>query len=361
MNNSPSETNAFVNLQSMKKIFLGLVLFGVISFCQAQVLDSSKQYKTLSIAFYNIENLYDTIDSPNTSDSEFTPEGPKNWNTFKYYKKLDHVSEVIAQLGVNNGAPDILGLCEIENIQVLHDLVKTPKLKPHGYKIAHFDSPDERGVDVALIYKGDIFNLQSNKFLRLKLPEDSSFKTRDMILVSGKIENENFHFIVSHWPSRRGGEKRSRPKRIAAAALAKHSIDSILTTNPSDKVIFMGDLNDDPMSISVTKNMSSTHDINKMTEKSLYNPMHSFYKKGIGTLAWKDSWNLFDQMLLSKSLTGKNYKEYQYYGTKIFNEPFVRQYEGTFKGYPFRTFAGDTFLGGYSDHFPVYIILVKEK
>lgn len=344
----------------MKLILLSF--FCAFSLCSfAQSLDSSKKYQTISIAFYNIENLYDTIDSPNTSDEEFTPAGPKNWNTFKYYKKLDHMADVISQLGVNNNAPAVIGLCEVENRAVLEDLIKTEKLKKYNYKISHYNSPDVRGVDVALLYQPQYFQETSSKSITLTMPEDATFKTRDMLLVSGRIDNDDFHFMVAHWPSRRGGEKRSRHKRVAAAQLAKAYIDSIQKANPNSKIIFMGDLNDDPKSVSVTKYMNSISDKAQSNQNNLYNPMYSFYAKGIGTLAWRDSWNLFDQMLLSQPLVQNDYKTYQYYGTKIFNEPFIRQYEGTFKGYPFRTFAGDTFLGGYSDHFPVYILLVKEK
>lgn len=344
----------------MKMILLALFCaFGLD--LVSQTLDSSKKYQTISIAFYNVENLYDTIDSPNTSDTEFTPGGPKNWDTFKYYKKLDHLADVISQLGVHNQAPTIIGLCEVENRSVLEDLIQTQKLKKYNYKIVHYDSPDERGVDVALLYQPGYFQETSSKSITLKMPEDPTFKTRDMLLASGRIDGEDFHFMVAHWPSRRGGEKRSRPKRVAAAQLAKTYIDSIQKVNPNSKIIFMGDLNDDPKSVSVTKYMKATTDYQSMKLDNLYNPMYSYYVKGIGTLAWKDTWNLFDQMLLSKPFTPTDYKKYQYFGTKIFNEPFIRQYEGTFKGYPFRTFAGDTFLGGYSDHFPVYILLIKEQ
>ncbi len=341
-----------------------IVLFFLVSFTKLFSQQSTdqiteKKYKNISIAFYNIENLFDTIDSPNTIDSEFTPSGSKQWNSEKYYYKLNKLSEVISQLGPNGNPPVVLGLCEVENKEVLEDLVNTEVLKKFNYQIIHYNSPDERGVDVALLYRNKYFFPENSKSLTLTLSDDTAFKTRDMLLVSGKIENESFHFMVAHWPSRRGGEKRSRPKRIEAAKLAKTHIDSILRLNPNHKLIFMGDLNDDPKSISVTRYMQSVHQTEKLTRNNLYNAMYKDYIKGIGTLAWRDTWNLFDQMLLSDNLLKGTFTDYQYYGTRVFNKPFVRQMEGSFKGYPFRTYVGDTFQGGYSDHFGVYIILSK--
>lgn len=343
----------------MRFFFLTFICaFSITSFAQPSV--NSKKFKTVTVAFYNLENLFDTVDTEGVRDEEFTPEGSKNWNSVKYQKKLNNLSEVISQLGVYDEAPEILGVSEIENRKVLEDLVQMPKLKKYNYQIAHFNSPDRRGVDVALLYQPTAFEVTASQSKTLRLENDTSFRTRDLLFVSGKLDGEMFHFMVAHWPSRRGGEKRSRPLRIEAAKLARGVMDSLLAADPNSKAILMGDLNDDPTSPSVKTYMKAVGKKEKMTEGTLFNPMTSYYKKGIGTLAWRDSWNLFDQMILTPSLIENDFKSYQYYGTKIFNKPFIKQFEGSFKGYPYRTYVGNTFMGGYSDHFPVFIFLVKE-
>jgi hypothetical protein len=345
-------------------LFLNL-LFLVFSnnqlFAQAE-LDKNKQYHVACIGFYNVENLYDTINQPN-NDEEFLPESPKKWNTEKYFKKLENLSTVISQLGID-ATPDglsILGLAEVENRGVLEDLVKTEKLKNRNYQIVHYDGPDKRGVDVALLYNPKHFIVENSVSYTLKIPGKEDFFTRDQLLVSGRLAGEKIHIIVCHWPSRRGGEKRSRPLREAAADLTRHIADSIFKIEPYAKIIIMGDLNDDPTNSSVKKHIKTVAKTHEVREDLFFNPMEELYNKGIGTLAWRDSWNLFDQIILSYSLTKCHYETFCYYGAKVFNKPFVRQEEGNFKGYPFRTFVGETYTGGYSDHFAVYVILLKEK
>jgi len=330
-------------------------------FAQAE-LDKNKQYHVACIGFYNVENLYDTINQPN-NDEEFLPESPKKWNTEKYFKKLENLSTVISQLGID-ATPDglsILGLAEVENRGVLEDLVKTEKLKNRNYQIVHYDGPDKRGVDVALLYNPKHFIVENSVSYTLKIPGKEDFFTRDQLLVSGRLAGEKIHIIVCHWPSRRGGEKRSRPLREAAADLTRHIADSIFKIEPLAKIIIMGDLNDDPTNSSVKKHIKTVAKTHEVREDLFFNPMEELYNKGIGTLAWRDSWNLFDQIILSYSLTKCHYETFCYYGAKVFNKPFVRQEEGNFKGYPFRTFAGGTYTGGYSDHFAVYVILLREK
>ncbi len=350
------KSHAFGIKISLLVVFTFIFLMNITA--QKKDQDSAK-FKTISIAFYNVENFYDTIDNPATQDEEFLPRGPKNWNTKRYFAKLNNMTEIISKLGMKN-PPVVMGFCEVESKSVLVDIVKSEKLKKYEYGIVHYDSPDLRGVDVGLIYQKKVFQVTSSKKIPVKIPEDSTFKTRDMLLVSGLLEGESFHFMVAHWSSRRGGEKISRPKRVFAANVARAVIDSIIAREPMAKIIFMGDLNDDPKSISVTDHMHAVGKMEKMTDATLFNPMFAPFKKGIGTLAWQDSWNLFDQMLLTKPLMENNFNSYQFFGVRIFNEPFVKQYDGAFKGYPFRTYAGDSYLGGYSDHFPVYLLLVKK-
>lgn len=344
-----------------------LLLFSLLSlfyhFATAQAeLDKNKQYHVACIGFYNVENLYDTINQPN-NDEEYLPDSDNRWNTEKYLKKLENLSKVISDLAID-ATPDgvaILGLAEVENRGVLEDLVKTERLRKRNYQIVHYDGPDKRGVDVALIYNPNYFTVDNSVSYTLKIPGKENFHTRDQLLVSGRLDGEKIHIIVCHWPSRRGGEKRSRPLRNAAAQLSRHIADSIFAIEPHAKIIIMGDLNDDPTNESVKKHIRTVAKTHEVREDLFFNPMEDLYKKGIGTLAWRDSWSLFDQIILSYSLTKCHYETFCYYGAKVFNKPYVRQEEGNFKGYPFRTFAGGAYTGGYSDHFAVYVILLREK
>lgn len=323
--------------------------------------ETKKQFVPALVGFYNIENLFDTIDSPDTDDREFLPNGSKLWNTERYLRKLDRNAGVIAAMGKDlhpNGMA-ILGLCEVENRRVVEDLLATKALQDRNYKVVHEDSPDRRGVDVALIYDPKQYTVYAHKTYRLSMP-DTSFRSRDQLLVSGILEGDTTHVIVGHWPSRRGGEKRSEPNRKAAAELARHIVDSLLTINAHARIMVMGDLNDDPVNASVTRFLRSTGDKNKAVDGMLFNAMTEPYNKGIGTLAWRDSWNLFDQILLSPALVTGAGGRYKYYGVRIFNEAYLRQNDGNFAGYPFRTFVGDTYQDGFSDHFPVFVILVRE-
>lgn len=339
------------------KYFIGLIIIGAFTLTTFS-FDDKTEYETSVIGFYNLENLFDTLDAPLTEDSEFLPSGAKKWNTEKYNEKLNHLAKVIAGIGLK-GHPKgaaILGVCEIENKSVLEDLVKEDEIKDRNYAIVHYDSPDHRGVDVGLIYQPSMFEVTNSKSYTLKLGED--FATRDQLLVSGKLMGEMVHVIVCHWPSRRGGEKASRPKRVAAAELAKHIVDSIKSQEPFAKIITMGDLNDDPSSVSVKKTFNPKAKKEMVTEKDFFNPMFDLNKKGIGTLAWRDNWNLFDQMIMTGPLVTDK-EGFSHFQTYVYNENFLRQKDGNFKGYPFRSYVGPNYQGGYSDHFPVYTIFIR--
>lgn len=351
----------------MTKRFLFKSVFILIAFAFSinanKAFSQEKQYKIACIGFYNLENLYDTLNDPNKNDEEFTPEGTNKWSGDRYKKKLIALSEVISQIGSEyvKGGPMIMGFSEVENKQVVEDLINTPLLKPMNYGIAHFDSPDRRGVDVALIYQKSLFTVTNSIAVPLHMA-DTSFRTRDQLVVSGIFDGEPLHIIVNHWPSRSGGEKKSAPKRNAAALLCKSIADSLTKADSNAKIIIMGDLNDDPMNKSLTTFLKAKSD-QKLTNKGdLFNPMYNMYKKdGIGSLAYRDKWNLFDQIIVSYPLLGDASKSYKFFKAYVFNKPFLMQKEGAFKGYPLRTFAGGVYLGGYSDHFPSYIFLVKEK
>ncbi len=331
--------------------------------------NQENKYLVRTIAFYNLENLFDTIDDPAKRDEEYTPDGRNAWTSERYRKKLQNLARVIARIGKKETGmpPAVLGVAEVENRQVLEDLVNQPELKPFRYGIVHFDSPDHRGVDVGLIYMQGIFKPVNSRAVPLKIyREGKRIYTRDLLVVSGFLNGEKIHILVNHWPSRRGGEARSRPLRMEAARLNMQIMDSIRKTETKAKIIIMGDLNDDPVSPSIKEVMRAKGKKAEVRPEGLYGVMEHYYRAGIGTLAYRDSWNLFDQIFITQPLiegtTGeaKDYSSFKLWKSGIFNSPFLTNRKGAFKGYPFRTYAGGQYLGGYSDHFPVYIILIKK-
>jgi endonuclease/exonuclease/phosphatase family metal-dependent hydrolase len=342
--------------------FLALLLPAALCATVAHAQTPKKEFVPALIGFYNVENLFDTIDTPGVNDAEYTPGSAKQWNTTRYLRKLDRLAQVIGDMGkdLHPQGLAIVGLCEVENKQVVEDLANTKGIRDRGYKVVHEDGPDRRGIDAALMYDPKRFKVLGHKSYRLTMPDKPDMLTRDQLLVSGILDGDTMHVIVAHWPSRRGGEKRSMPNRKAAAELGRHIIDSLLARNADARVLYMGDLNDDPVSPSVERYLRSTGDKSKAVDGRLYNPMYAPYQKGVGTLAWRDAWNLFDQIIISEALVTGQGGNYKYYGARIFNEPYLRQKDGNFAGYPFRTYVGDTYQDGYSDHFPVFLILVKE-
>ncbi|MFB6258031.1 MAG: endonuclease/exonuclease/phosphatase family protein [Flavobacteriales bacterium] len=324
-------------------------------------LKEDKQYQPICVGFYNVENLFDTLDTKDTEDSEYTPEGANSWNTERYEEKLSHLARVISELGTEktpHGAA-VLGLAEVENRRVLEDLVETEPIANRDYRIAHHQSPDERGIDVALLYRPEYFKVSAQKSFEVELPKGD--KTRDQLLVSGKLRGERVHFMVAHWPSRSGGQAQSEPHRIAAAQTGKKVLDSIRKAESDPKIIYMGDLNDDPINKSVQKVLKAKGSPQDLQNGELFNPMRKYYEKGIGTLAWKDNWNLFDQILVSKSYVEDGLDSFRYYEAHVHNKEYLKQKKGNFKGYPLRSYVGSTYKGGYSDHFPVYIYLIRKS
>ena len=356
----------------MKKIVTTLLIALLLANCSAtkNIQKTTKQpatqkkYLARTIAFYNLENLFDTIDDPNKFDEDFTPEGRNNWTSEKYHIKLNNLASVLADIGKKETGfpPVIIGVAEVENKQVLKDLVTTGNLKGLGYGIIHFNSPDRRGIDVALLYRKRIFNPVNFTTYPLYLIDSETGKriyTRDQLVVSGNLDGELISIIVDHWPSRRGGEARSLPKRIKAAKLTKHIKDSILKQEPNAKIIIMGDLNDDPGSPSVKKILQSKGKKSEVSKGTVYNTMENFINRGIGTLAYRDSWNLFDQIMITPGLLKDADNKFHFYKAGIYSKEFMKNKRGRYKGYPKRTFAGGEFIGGYSDHFPTYIIIIK--
>ncbi|GAA3600706.1 endonuclease/exonuclease/phosphatase family protein [Flavivirga amylovorans] len=324
-----------------------------------------KRYKIHTIAFYNLENLFDTINDPNKLD-EYSPMMQLKTDRAKIYKKkVQNMAKVIAGIGytVTQNKPAIIGVSEIENRDVLEDLVNDSLLRDKEYGIVHFDSPDARGIDVGLLYQKTLFVPLYTSNHTLKIYDNTNRKrvyTRDQLLVSGELEGEMIHVIINHWPSRRGGEARSRPKRIAAAKLNKYLIDSLQVIDPYAKVFIMGDLNDDPTNKSIKTILKAKKDKKKVGFKELYNPFEKFYRNGLGTTAYRDTWSLFDQIIITKPLLEKEYASFRFYKAGIFNESYLFYKDGRYRGYPLRSFSNGCFTNGYSDHFPVYMYVIKE-
>ncbi|GIV32172.1 MAG: endonuclease [Saprospiraceae bacterium] len=332
----------------------------VISFT-VQVI--AQQYRVACIGFYNLENLFDTLDDPHTFDEEFTPAGARLWDSTKYHGKLRNLARVIAELGtdLSPDGPVILGVAEVENRRVLEDLVAQPAIAARNYRIVHFDSPDRRGIDVGLLYQPTYFRPLGARSIRLDLKnqQGDSVYTRDILYVTGLLDTDTLHILVNHWPSRRGGEKATRALRNAAAAECRAVKDSLIRLNPDAKVIVMGDLNDDPTSPSVAKVLLAKPKKSQLRQGDFYNPWYEPYKKGLGTLAYQDAWSLFDQIIITEALVSGRNGGYRFYQARVFNPGYLVQKTGQFKGYPYRTFDFDNYIEGYSDHFPVCIYLLK--
>ena len=217
-------------------------------------LTAYAQTKPYKVVFYNLENFFDTVNDPEVLDDEFTPEGPKKWTQDKYDKKLHNMERVFFDIAaVNKDYPVVIGVSEVENRNVLEDIVATPKLAPANYRIVHHDSPEARGVDVAFFYRADVFKLEGEKAIRTVIPSLPNFKTRDILTMWGKIDGEDFLFMVAHWPSRLGGKEASEYKRIAVGKQMRSIADSVKQIRPDVKVVLMGDFNDDPTDPSITQ------------------------------------------------------------------------------------------------------------
>lgn len=342
--------------------FLTTISLALLSF--SAVFSQKASYHPSLIGFYNLENLYDTVNNPTIDDEEFLPSSERHYNTRVFNDKIGRLASVISQMGVeiNPDGLTMLGVAEIENDTVLTAIVNDKALKSRGLKFIHYNSPDVRGVDVALFYNPKYFKPLHSEPLFVKLPGGSkdSYFTRDVLYVKGLMDGDTVHVMVNHWPSRSGGEERSIPARAAAAGVDKRIVDSLMAINPDSKILIMGDLNDDPVSPSLTKVLNAKGDKADVKRSGLYNPWTNFYKSGIGTIAYQDAWGLFDQIVVSEAWLHKDQPGYFYRNATIFNRQFLVQPTGKYKGYPMRTWDGTTYNYGYSDHFPVFITLLKK-
>jgi len=305
-----------------------------------------------TIAFYNLENLFDTEDDHNTIDDDFTPGGKKNWDEEKYAKKLYKLGSAIAKIGThkNESPPAIVGLAEVENRDVVKDLIASKELQHHDFDLVHYDSPDERGIDVALIYQKQFFEVITTNVIPLLLYNEEGERdyTRDILHVEGLLNNETIHIMVNHWPSRRSGANETSGKRIKAAKTLKNMLEEIKEREHNPNFIIMGDFNDDPHSDSIK---------NHLLTSDLYNPMEKLLSPFEGSLNYRGEWNLFDQIIFSNSFFKFEKGTHQFAHADVFDDHFLTEWKGRYEGNPFRTYSGRKYLGGYSDHFPVYIQL----
>lgn len=320
-----------------------------------------KKYEVYSVGFYNLENLFDTIHDPGKNDYEFLPDGTNKWGTLKYTNKLKNMATVLNEMGTDVVPVGMaaVGVSEIENSRVLADLVKHEILAPRGWDFVHIEGPDKRGVDCALLYNPKLFKPIASKLAPYTTEDnDTTYKTRGFLIVSGEMGGEVVHIIVNHWPSRYA----KSPARERAGLLVRELKDSIMKAQPDTKVLIMGDMNDDPDNKSMKSCLGAVREKEDVKSPAdLYNPWWNILrKKGHGTLKYKGKWNLFDQIVLTGNLLGNDRSTLKLYKTEIFSRNYMFQQEGRYKGNTLRTHAGGVWLNGYSDHLPVIVYLLKE-
>lgn len=305
-----------------------------------------------TLAFYNLENLFDTRDDPYTLDDDFLPDGELQWSESRYRRKLNRLGKAILGIGTDQAGmpPAVVGMAEVENAAVLRDLLQVSDLRSQPYAYVHADSPDERGIDTALIYHQEFFDVQEKEVYPLLIYSDSGERdyTRDILRVSGSLKGDHLHVLVNHWPSRRKGSQETDVKRLQASALLQSVCTELYAKDPQARIILMGDFNDDPFSPS----------IQQLVDSGFHNPMQELSRKyRLGSLVHQARWNLFDQILLSSDFLHKTPGRHEFLGGNVYNDHQLKEWNGRFKGNPFRTYAGRRYLGGTSDHFPVYVQL----
>jgi len=357
----------------MKKTLL-LISFILLLSCSGYAQDGKKSFV---IGFYNLENLFDTYDDPAKNDEEFLPEGKNKWTETKYNKKLHNMATVISAMAKDNGKfHTILGISEIENRLVVEDLIYQPEIAEANYQIVHYDGPDRRGVDVALLYRPDQFNFIESQSIpytfegtevpiTLTKEAQDYFRTRDILMVRGEIDGEMFAFYVTHLPSRIGGKGADLRSR-GAEIIYKHAME-MMRLYPEIKIAVMGDMNDDPFDESMSIWLHGKKNIEAVGQNDFYNPFWSMLDKGFGSLCYQGKWSIYDQILVNSNLVPGHAEGLQvrtldkkktFYG-RIFNKPWMFAQSGQYKGYPLRTFSNGAFINGYSDHFPTYIVISK--
>ena len=322
--------------------------------------DLPRNNQGVRVMFYNTENLFYPEDDSTKRDDDFTVEGMKRWSYYRYQQKLNNIYKVIMAVG-GWEPPSIIGFCELEHKKVLEDLInKTPLLK-WGYEIVHEESPDRRGIDVGLIYRPDKFKYVAHEAIQVDFPFDASAKTRDVLHVQGQIlGKDTLSVFVNHWPSRYGGQAVSEPRRIYVASLLRSKIDSMQLKDANSKVIVMGDMNDYADNESLLLTLKAKSDLNNLESGDLYNYMHALSKNWqMGSHKYQGHWGTLDHMIVSASLLKENRKNHikaSSTGGQIFSARFLMEEDSRYLGLqPFRTYAGPRYIGGFSDHLPIYL------
>ena len=366
----------------MNRYFKVLVLILlVVAGCgpaKQAVSTSASAYKTsYVIGFYNLENLFDTFHDEGKNDYEYLPDGANQWTEAKYAKKLANMSRVIAAMKEDNGVwHAVLGVSEIENRHVLEDLVAEPSIASAGYQIVHYDGPDRRGVDVGMLYRPEIFKLIATESIPFTFTpsridwsqwtqeEMDNFKTRDVLMCRGTIDGEMFAIFVTHLPSRLGGK--GADLRPRGAEIIYQRAMELQKEFPGIKIVVMGDMNDNPTDVSMTEFLRGKETREEMTDEDFFDPFLSMIKAGYASLYYQGGNNIFDIVMVNNALANAAPGTFEitpivkktYYG-RIFTKPFMTNQSGQYKGTPFRTFSGGAFVGGFSDHYPTYIVIRK--
>lgn len=350
----------------MNNYFLSsLIALLFLGSCATSVKKSDKQYasaETATFMFYNVENLFDTIDNPNTRDDEFTPQGEKRWNSERYYKKLENLSTVVA-LADANQFPAFIGVSEVENKTVLEDWASMPAMKPHNYEVVHYDSNDGRGIDVGLLYQANVFQLLHSELIPVDYePEPEQYPLREILYVKGIFyQTDTLHIFVNHWKSRRGGENETAYLRVKSANTLRKKTDELLNENADAKIIICGDMNDEPENKSLLVSLGAEKSPEAAQETGLYNLMYHKSVKDLGTYSYRGSWNMLDNLIVSRgflnSETGYIVDEIE--GEIVYDNKILYDNPKANGPVPSKTYGGDNYYGGYSDHLPVYFTMKK--
>lgn len=340
----------------MKKNIIGIVLSAlVLAFLYTIFNRNNENRAPIEVVFYNVENLFDTIEDPAVWDDAFLPDSVKKWTSERYTKKLQDLATVLSATSAYN-LPEVIGLCEVENKQVVLDLFATDSLSNTNFKVVHEDSPDKRGIDVALVYNADVLTKLHHEKLRYSFAFEPETTTRDILYVKLlAAEEDTLHFFVNHWPSRRGGQQASEPKRLKAATVLRTKIDSILLINKNAKIVAMGDFNDYPNNRSMTEIMKSEPGANQR----LTNLTYRLHEQGQGTYNYRGEWGMLDQFIVSDGLlySAKGYATTDSSAVVIKEDWMLYFPEDGSEPSPSKTYGGPNYYGGYSDHLPIRITL----
>jgi len=326
-------------------------------------LSAQKKEDQWTVLFYNVENLFDTLDNPDKIDEEFTPDSEKMWNSERYEKKLNDLARVIKSASPSE-LPEVVGLCEVENEKVLQDLVRTDDLRKGEYGIVHIESPDVRGIDAALLYRTGEFTVTEEKALPVVFTYDSTETTRDILYVRGNTrDNETMHIYVNHWSSRRGGLKETEAKRIFAAVTLRKEIDLLMNRENDARIIIMGDFNDEPTNNSIFGMLMANNKKKNASSRDLYNLMYDMHNDdNKGTYNYRGNWNMLDQIIISQPLLSpESGLHTSFDGGKIFSSEWMMYNDERLgQAVPSRTYGGPNYYGGISDHLPVYVVFMKK-